>query len=205
MPAVQLLTHRDPAVAAQILDVLRPAAAQEAGWLGLPLPGESQADAAQPGEAERTEADDIAEIVASTRVHLGARLSVAQAQQAGVADHRRLAAVLSLAPDQAPGLLCIALLVVAPWAQRRGLGRALVQAALQRGSGWGFTVTAACANSAALALYQGLGFQSWRQGLLGAAQVPVVQLLRAPDAPTQASPVADAAGPMNRLNDWHRP
>jgi ribosomal protein S18 acetylase RimI-like enzyme len=181
MPRVQLLDHRDAAVAAGILAVLRPAAAQEAQWLGL---------APEAGAAQRTEADDLADIRVSPQLHLGAWLGPLQARRASVADPDTLAAVLRLGPEDsgdaggaglAPGRLCISLLVVAPWAQRHGLARALVQTALQRGRGWAFSVTAARANVAALALYQGLGFVPGRQGLLGASRLPVVQLLRAPD------------------------
>ncbi len=187
LPIVQRLNHRDKAVAAQILAVLRPAAAQEAQWLGLaasPLSG------TEPESGGRSDSDDLADICASPQLHLGAWLAPLQARQAGVADPRTLAAVLRLVPDDSdgpPGRLCISLLVVAPWAQRRGLARALVQAALQQGPGWGFSVTAARANTAALALYQGLGFVPGRQGLLGAGRLPVVQLLRAPELPLPAT------------------
>ncbi len=209
MPAVHLLNHADPAVAAQVLAVLRPAAAQEAGWLGLPQPDWPAARRAAGDEPERSEADDVAddvaEICASTQVYLGAWLGSAQgpgweltgvAEASGGSDASdaagpaHLAGVLSLAPDDGdPDRLCIALLVVAPWAQRRGLGRALVLAALQHGQGRGFSVTAARANAVALALYGGLGFVPGRLGLLGAARLPVVQLLRAPGAAPMASTV----------------
>jgi GNAT superfamily N-acetyltransferase len=204
MPTVQLLNHADPAVAAQVLAVLRPAAAQEAGWLGLPQPDPPAARRAAGAEPERTVADDVsddvADICASTQVYLGAWLGPVQGpgwELTGVAEASggsnaagpaHLAGVLSLAPDDdEPDRLCIALLVVAPWAQRRGLGRALVLAALQRGQGRGFSVTAARANAVALALYGSLGFVPGRTGLLGAARLPVVQLWRAPEAATMVS------------------
>jgi ribosomal protein S18 acetylase RimI-like enzyme len=196
MPAVRLLNHADPAVAAQVLAVLRPAAAQEADWLGLPPPGSPAPRQAGAAEPERTEADDVAEICAGTQVYLGAWLGqgqgpVSEAERATHPHPQAMAGVLTLTPDDDdPERLCIALLVVAPWAQRRGLGRALVQAALQRGSGRGFSVTAARANSAALALYRGLGFEPGRLGLLGAARLPVVQLWRAADAAPVVASVA---------------
>lgn len=221
MGRVRPLRHTDPAVAAQVLAVLRPAAAQEAGWLGLPEAGNlpPTTDAASTRQthgkdnAEDGLGDELAQlgrITASTQLHLGAWLGEDRARRIGVADPRLLAGVLALAPEAVtegpPGAasgaaalapvprLCIGLLVVAPWAQRQGLGRALVQAALQHGRGWGFSVTAASANRAALALYLGLGFVPGRQGLLGAARVPVVQLLRAPEA-AAGTDATVAAGP----------
>ena len=54
--------------------------------------------------------------------------------------------------------LRIARLMVAPAAQRRGLGRAGVALALERAAGAPVVVSTGAANAPAIALYQGLGF-----------------------------------------------
>ena len=50
--------------------------------------------------------------------------------------------------------------------QRQGIARRLMRDALQRGAGLMFSVVTGAANRPALALYQGLGFVPYRQGVL---------------------------------------
>jgi ribosomal protein S18 acetylase RimI-like enzyme len=72
--------------------------------------------------------------------------------------------VTGAGPDAAVGLepegdaLRIARLMVAPAAQRRGLGRAAVALALARAGGRAVVVSTGAANVPALALYEGAGF-----------------------------------------------
>ena len=146
------LAHPHAEVAADILALMQLAHAQEADWLQIPnfIPLQQQ----------------VQDIQASNHFHLGA------------VQGERLVGVLVIAPDDEPGQLGITTLVVHPSAQRQGVGRSLVQDALQRGPGVVFAVTAATANTAAMGLYRGLGFVPYRQGLL-ADVLPVPKLRRA--------------------------
>ncbi len=147
---VSPLAHQRAELAAGILDVMQAAHAQEAQWLQMThFPPLRQT---------------VQDIQASTHFHLGAL-------QDG-----RIVGVLVIAPDEDPGQLSITTLVVHASAQRQGVGRSLVQEALRRGPGVVFAVSAATANTAALALYRGLGFEPYRQGLLGTAQLPITKL-----------------------------
>lgn len=162
---VQPLAHQRPEVAAAILDVMQQAHQQEGHWLQM-----SHVPPLQ---------DTVAHIQASTRFHLGA-------VQEGV-----IVGVLVIAPDDEPGQLNIATLVVLPRAQRQGVARRLVHNALQRGPGVVFSVSAASANAAAMALYRSLGFVPYRQGVLGLAKLPVTKLrCTAPVDATGAAPTS---------------
>lgn len=147
------LVHQRAELAAGILDVMQAAHAQEAQWLQMSrFPPLRQT---------------VQDIQASSHFHLGAL-------QDG-----RIVGVLVIAPDEDPGQLSITTLVVRASVQRQGVGRSLVQEALRRGPGVAFAVSAATANTAALALYKGLGFLPYRQGVLGTAQLPITKLRRA--------------------------
>ncbi len=150
--ATQVLDHRDPAVAAAICSVLLPAYAQEALLLGVqhfaPL--------------KKTAAD----VQASPDFHLG------------VVHEDQLLGVLSIGPDEEAQALCINMLVVHPQAQRQGIGRRLVQEALQRGPGMAFEVSTGAKNAPALALYEQFGFVIYRHGTVGPEQLPLVKLRR---------------------------
>jgi ribosomal protein S18 acetylase RimI-like enzyme len=67
-----------------------------------------------------------------------------------------IAAVVGLEREGAA--LRIARLMVAPAAQRRGLGRAAVAVAIERAEGSAVVVSTGAANAPALALYEGAGF-----------------------------------------------
>ena len=149
---VQVLDHRDPTVAAAICSVLLPAYAQEAVLLG----------ARHFAPLNKTAAD----VQASPDFHLG------------VVRTGQLLGVLSIGPDDEAQALCIGLLVVLPRAQRQGLGRRLVQEALQRGPGMVFAVSTGAKNTPALALYGQFGFVVYRDGTVGPEQLPLVKLRR---------------------------
>lgn len=151
---VQVLDHRRSEVAAAIHQVLVVAYAQEAQLLG-----------AQHFPAlQRTPL----QIQASADFHLG------------VWRDSELLGVLSIGPDDEPDQLCIGLLVVHPRAQRQGIGRQLLRAALQRGPGMVFAVATGARNAPALALYQEQGFAVYRHGAVGAENLPLVKLRRPP-------------------------
>ena len=163
---LQPLPHRQREVAAGILAVMQQAHEQEGRWLQLsPVP---------------PLLETVADIQASTRFHLGALQG------------DDIVGVLVIAPDDEPGQLSIASLVVQPRVQRQGLARRLVQDALQRGPGVVFSVSAASANTAAMALYRSLDFVPYRQGVLGPASLAITKLRRLAEAaesePATANP-----------------
>ncbi len=158
------LAHQQRDVAAAILAVMQQAHEQEGRWLQLsPVP---------------PLLDTVADIQASSRFHLGALQG------------DDIVGVLVIAPDDEPGQLSIASLVVLPNVQRQGLARRLVQNALQRGPGVVFSVSAASANTAAMALYTSLGFVPYRQGALGPASLAITKLRRQAGA-AEAQPAVD--------------
>jgi ribosomal protein S18 acetylase RimI-like enzyme len=173
------LEHRHARVAAGIVAVMQAAHEQEAQWLRRP---------SKPQHLPR-----VADIQASPCFHWGALAKTGQ--RLGGMEHTRAAdavaeraaleeasplGVLVVGPDDEPGPLAIHTLVVHPAAQRQGIARALVQAALLQAPGAVFTVVAATGNTAALALYRSLGFVAYQQGVLGSAQVPIMKLRRPP-------------------------
>jgi ribosomal protein S18 acetylase RimI-like enzyme len=93
-----------------------------------------------------------------------------------------LVGALSLEPDDEPGQLQIATLVVDPAHQRQGVARALLQDVVQRAAGAALSVTTTAANHPALALYGSLGFTVVRHGRMGEEGEAVVQLRRTPAA-----------------------
>ncbi len=147
-----MLNHRDPTVAAAIRSVLLPAYAQEALLLG----------AQHFAPLNKT----VADVQASPDFHLG------------VMHGTQLLGVLSIGPDEQAQALCINMLVVHPQAQRQGLGRRLLQEALQRGPGMAFEVSTGASNAPALALYQQFGFVVYRHGTVGPEALPLVKLRR---------------------------
>lgn len=149
------LDHRRPAVARQIHDVLVLAHAQEAAVLQV-----------ERFVALERSPEDVA---ASLEYFLGALAGAT------------LVGVVSLAPDDEPGQIEVAALVVHPAHQRRGVGRALMREALRRGQGAVLSVAVGARNAPALALYEGLGFVAYRRGTLGPEALPLVKLRRAPD------------------------
>jgi ribosomal protein S18 acetylase RimI-like enzyme len=149
---VEILSHRQPAVAAQIHAVLMLAYAQEAALLGIknfpPL--------------EQTARD----IEASDEFFLGCF------------NDQELHGVVSVRPDDEPGQINIASLVVHPAHQRRGVARVLLTSALQRAAGAVFSVSTAAKNAPALALYQQFGFEAYRWGTIGDEGLALVKLRR---------------------------
>jgi ribosomal protein S18 acetylase RimI-like enzyme len=149
---VEILSHRQPAVATQIHAVLMLAYAQEAALLGIknfpPL--------------EQTARD----IEASDEFFLGCF------------NDQELHGVVSVRPDDEPGQINIASLVVHPAHQRRGVARALLTSALQRAAGATFSVSTAAKNAPALALYQQFGFEAYRWGTIGDEGLALVKLRR---------------------------
>ena len=161
---VQTLAHHRGEIAAGILSLMQQAHEQEGRWLQLnPVPPLLQT---------------VAEIQASTRFHLGALQG------------NDIVGVLVIAPDDEPGQLSIASLVVHPSVQRQGLARRMVLDALQRGAGVIFSVSAATGNTAAMALYRSLGFVPYRQGVLGPASLAITKLRRLAAA-AAVEPAAD--------------
>lgn len=163
---LQPLAHQRPEVAAGILAVMQLAHEQEGRWLQMthvpPL------------------LETVPAIQASTRFHLGA------------VSGKDIVGVLVVAPDDEPGQLSIAALVVHPRVQRQGVARRLLQHALQLGPGVVFSVSAASANAAAMTLYRSLGFVPYRQGVLGPASLPITKLRRLAEV-AGAEPVAVTA------------
>lgn len=164
---IELLDHRQPAVAHQIHAVLVLAHAQEAALLQV----------ARFVALERT-AEDIA---ASAEYFLGAL------------EGSTLLGALSLAPDEEPGQIEVVSLVVHPAHQRRGIARALMHEALRLAEGTPFAVAVGARNGPALALYRDLGFVAYRRGTLGPEALPMVKLRRAPPGPTSQAPEAPRA------------
>ena len=158
---IRPIDHREPDVARRIHALLSLAHAQEAQGLGR----SERAGAAQSAQ----------EIQSSVALFLGAF------------DGDDFVGATSLAPDDEPGQIGIALLCVAPTHQRQGIGRSLVVEALRRGGTMAFAVAAAADNAAALALYRGLGFVAYRQGTLGPDRLAMLKLRRA------AAPAANEA------------
>ncbi len=146
------IDHSDSVVARQIHALLHMAHAQEAQQLGR----HEQAGAARSAE----------DIRSSVAFYLGAF------------EGDTLVGAASLAPDDEPGQIGIAMLCVAPAHQRRGIGRSLVVEALRRGETMAFSVSAAADNAAALALYRGLGFVAYRRGTLGLDRLAMIKLRR---------------------------
>lgn len=100
----------------------------------------------------------------------------------GAFDGEYLVGVLSVCPDDEGLGLSISSLVVTPAQQRRGVGDALVKAALGRHSTSNFTVQTAAANAPALALYARFGFKEYRRWAVGNEPLELVKLSRAPGA-----------------------
>ena len=97
----------------------------------------------------------------------------------GALDGNTLLGCVGLGPDDEPGQISIASLVVHPAHQRQGVARALLAEALRRGAGLALSVTTGAKNLPALALYRGLGFVEYRHGTLGPGAIEVVKLRRA--------------------------
>ena len=99
-----------------------------------------------------------------------------------------LVGALCIAPDDEPGQIPIATLAVHPGHQRQGIARQLMRDALQRGAGLAFAVVTGAANQPALALYRGLGFVAYRQGVLDESGIALVKLRRAAELPPDCPP-----------------
>jgi ribosomal protein S18 acetylase RimI-like enzyme len=155
---VDILHHRQRAVALQIHAVLMLAYAQEAALL----------EVKNFAPLEQTAGD----IEASDDFFLG----IFQDQQ--------LLGVISVRPDDEPRQVNIASLVVHPAQQRQGVARALLTDALQRAEAATFSVSTAAKNAPALALYQQFGFEAYRwgtlQGTAGEEALALVKLRRTP-------------------------
>ncbi len=147
---IERLDHRDVGVAQQIHAVLALAYAQEAELLQL----------VNSAEVEQ----DVEAIRQSELSYSGAR------------QHGSLLGWISLGPDDEPQQFSIAMLVVRPEQQRRGIALALLRGAMQQAGGSSLSVVCACANQPAMALYQRLGFSPYRRGMMGKAAIEVVKL-----------------------------
>lgn len=179
MLRIEALAHRERPVAERIQAVIARAAAQEAQLLAaadsLPLLAHTLAPSLVSYLALTAQAVDA--IAADSDCYLGA------------VEGDALVGVLSVGPDDEAQQLCITLLVVQPAAQRQGIGRRLVQAALARLPGATFSVATTAGNAPALALYQALGFVAYRRGVIGPNSLPVLKLRRCAQAalPTSAA------------------
>jgi ribosomal protein S18 acetylase RimI-like enzyme len=171
MLRIEALVHRERPVAERIRAVMALAAAQEAQLLAgadsLPL-----LDPSLPSVLALI-ASAVDEIAGDSDFYLGA-IDGAQGDA--------LVGVLSVGPDDEAQQLCITVMVVQPTAQRQGIGRRLVQAALARLPGATFSVATTAGNSPALALYRSLGFVPYRHGVIGPNSVPLVKLRRSAQA-----------------------
>lgn len=92
-------------------------------------------------------------------------------------------------PD-APGVLIVSLVVSPEW-QRRGVGQALLHAAIQTCSGASMTVSTGARNEPALRLYHGAGFDEQSRQVIGQPGIELVRLCR----PMSISNAADVAEP----------
>ena len=143
-------------MAQQIHAVLALAYAQEALLLGLPdFP-----------PLQRSSAD----LQADSDAYLGARIG------------GELVGALAFGPDPEGGQLLVSVLVVAPDFQRRGVARALMTHLLSLAGPWPVAVATAQANTPAVLLYEGLGFEAYRRGTVGPEALPIVKLRFASDA-----------------------
>jgi ribosomal protein S18 acetylase RimI-like enzyme len=172
MLRIETLAHHDRPVAQRIQAVMALAAAQEAQLLegadSLPILADTPDLSLAPYLALIARAVD--EIATDSDFYLGA------------VEGDDLVGVLSVGPDDEAQQLCITVLVVQPAAQRRGIARRLVQAALDRLPGTAFSVATTAGNTPALALYQSLGFMAYRHGVIGPNRLPLVKLRRGAQA-----------------------
>ena len=123
---IERLDHRDVGVAQEIHAVLALAYAQEAELLQLVNAAAVEQDA---------------------EVIMQSELSYSGARQ-----HGSLLGWISLGPDDEPQQFSIAMLVVRPEQQRRGIALALLREAMQQAGGSSLSVVCACANRPAMAL-----------------------------------------------------
>lgn len=149
---IRRIDHRSRAVAQQLHDVRMSAYAQEAELL--------QAVHFPPLNST------VADIQGSSNEILSA--AVGEVMAGAIAIHR----------EEGSGVH-ITSLVVAPRFQRRGIGRALLAAALVAHDGQAFTVQTGARNAPALALYRELGFLEIRRWLAGPEPLELVELRRA--------------------------
>jgi aspartate racemase len=156
---VVAIDHHDPAVAQRIHAVLVPAYAQEAALLQV-----------KDFTPMRRTPQDIA---AGREVYLGAWVGGA------------LVGAIALEPDDEHEQILIGTLVVHPAQQRRGIARALLQAALKLAEEAVFAVSTGVRNAPALALYKSQGFVPYRRGSIGPEALPLVKLRRRPGAPAR--------------------
>jgi ribosomal protein S18 acetylase RimI-like enzyme len=154
LPTPEVLAHIDPAVAAEIHQVMAWAYAQEAQLLGVKHFAPLQ--------------ETVQDIAQRKEWLLGLRLA------------NLLAGVVSVGPDDEPQQLRIGSLVVRPQMQRRGIARLLMQTVLARGTGMVFSVSTAELNLPALALYESLGFVAYKRGTVGPEDLALVKLRRLP-------------------------
>ena len=147
---IERLDHRDVGVAQQIHAVLALAYAQEAELLQL---------------VNSAAVEQDAEVIRQSEL-----------SYSGARQHGSLLGWISLGPDDEPQQFSIAMLVVRPEQQRRGIALALLREAMQQAGGSSLSVVCACANQPAMALYQRLGFSPYRRGMMGKAAIEVVKL-----------------------------
>src|SRR5215472_3646518 len=167
---VQPLNHRERAVAQGIHAVQMAAYAQEAELLG----------AKHFPPLERT----VEDIQTSDETFFG------------VLEEGEIIGALSVWPDEEPGAMNIASLVVAPHRQHQGIGRLLLAAALEQWRHAVLTVSTAAKNTPALSLYEKFGFKEYRRKSLGPEAVELVKLRRF--LPEAGSTEADAPPAASR-------
>jgi ribosomal protein S18 acetylase RimI-like enzyme len=90
----------------------------------------------------------------------------------------QIVGALCVGPDDEGDQVCIASLFVHPAHQRSGVARHLVGSLIARSNGIAISVSVAEANGPAVALYQALGFQTYRRGTLGDTNVSMAKLRR---------------------------
>ena len=154
--AVEPLNHRERSVAERIHRVQRVAYEQEAQLLGVsefPL-------------LKRT----VADVQASAEQFFGAFLD------------GTLVGVVAVEPSEDRPTLCISSLVVAPTAQRSGIGSALLREMLHRSASIAVVVSTASANARALALYRQFGFTEIGRGFAGTLELVQLGWSSAPSA-----------------------
>ncbi len=148
---LQPLETGNASVAQEVQEIFALAYWQEAAAIGI-------------SDADASTIRGVEDIMNSAEFHLGARI------------RGELVGVLTIGPDAEGNQVALTALVVHPAHQRLGVARSLVQEALARGRGFVFSVIASADNLPALSLYKSFGFEPYREGLMGQAQLPMVKL-----------------------------
>lgn len=151
---IMLLSHVDLAVATQIHAIQMLAYRQEAALIGV--------ESIPPLEW-------AVDVIQNSR-----------ATFLGAFEHAELLGSVGVQPDDEDRGVNISSLVVAPAHQRRGVGRALLAAAIAASPRTEVTVQTSAKNSPALALYAEFGFAEYKRWVEGSEPVELVKLSRPP-------------------------